>query len=484
MCHVRFDHAESGAPKNIVDYSEETLMSNCASVLAKIMDLLESLNDPECLNELMRQIYTLRRPNDTEFIYQGQIENALIHIAKVSRSSTFKRWALTFLRKNCERLYRYYDYVCDTTVIKENLFSISYDLYANDAYGDVKLNRLLEKTIYDLKMSSQDWLAKVQTDPKYISNQCIADSDEILQNVVERPNQWALYSQKFQEVLLPLTVPIKWIPQMPSILIILYIYDKLYSNRLYPFFEDLKRNKLYWSSSNVGLSQAMDKLLLFANDGRAANVEYKVDMVRTQLNHNKDAPDVNVRGTVDLDEISFMEIFGSKPDEEAMGRFIQEVCLIITAGPASQMPKIACIVLIILKCFLTETEYYIKFALEDFVKVIQQAITSRTSNIAEWIVYHPPQAGNHNPYYNNAMLNGICSFVVICSSPILQQCSTNELIDRFRNDVNKILSHYRFIRNCYLQQSQMEPTEYNDQYCERMLQFLAKAITLGYEGYE
>ncbi|KAJ2958766.1 hypothetical protein NQZ79_g5654 [Umbelopsis isabellina] len=451
MCHVRFGHTESGAPGNTVNYSEEMLM---------IEESFESQNDPERLNELLRQLYIMRKSNDIEFIYQGQIENALIHIFEISRSSTFKRWALAFLRENCERLYRYYDYVCDITVTKEKLFSISYDLYTNDACGDLKLYRLLEKTIYDLKMSPQSWLAKVQTDSKYITNQCIASSEEILQNVVERPNQWALYSQKFQE-----SVPIKWIPQMPSILVTLYIYDKFYPNRLYPFLEDLKRNKLYWSPSNIGLSQLTDKLLSFANDGRAANVEYEINMVRTQLNHRKDEPDLNVRGTVDLDESDFTEIFGSKPDEEAMRRFIQELCLLITAGPASQMPKIACIVLITLKCLLTETEYHKKVVIAT----------------SEWIVFHPPQADNHNPYYNNVMLDAICSFIVICSSPLLQQCSTNELKDRFRIDIKKILSHYRFIRNCYLQESRTELSDHNDQYCERILQFLAKAITLGYE---
>jgi hypothetical protein len=123
---------------------------------------------------------------------------------------------------------------------------------------------------------------------------------------------------------------------------------------------------------------------------------------------------------------------------------------------------------------------YFQFAPEDFVKLIHQAITTRISNMIQSFVFHPPRSEN-DCYSKNSIVNAICSFLVICSSPLIQQCTTDDVKNRFLNDLYQILSNYNFRRNAYLKSLRMSSRDDNSWYCERMLRFLATSITLGTE---
>jgi hypothetical protein len=87
MCHVRFNQSGSGALQYTVENSVETLRvpcvcllrlllnlhslishslmikSNCAIILSTIVDSFETLIDPECLSNLLRQLLLIQKDN-------------------------------------------------------------------------------------------------------------------------------------------------------------------------------------------------------------------------------------------------------------------------------------------------------------------------------------------------------------------------------------------------------------------------------------
>ncbi|KAI9285401.1 hypothetical protein BC943DRAFT_45715 [Umbelopsis sp. AD052] len=206
----------------------------------------------------------------------------------------------------------------------------------HDTSSDIKLLRLLEATLYELQVSVADWKAKAATDESYVIRKCINDCEEILNMVVATPSHFALHAQRFQEL-----IPYSWVVHMPSLIISICLYCKLYPERLYPFIGHLKKDGIIIEPPNVVFSKQMNALLSVPETSMIA-IECACLEIENAIVDQKN--DISIEAVVftAVDGLEKLHGFDDNVTEvQTMDAFSQELCLLVASVPPSQVAKMS-----------------------------------------------------------------------------------------------------------------------------------------------
>ncbi|KAH8550266.1 hypothetical protein BGW37DRAFT_498690 [Umbelopsis sp. PMI_123] len=417
--------------------------NNYAILSAQALDALTVCTYPELFDRLFEMLLSLEIEN--EYPCRNGVVNTLCEAAKIFDASIRKRWAISFIRKHCQFLFAPTISNPEEILLRQNLFSLCYDIYADSARSDVKLLRLLESTLHELHISVTDWQSKAATDKSYIIRKCINDCEEILNLVVDRPSHFALHAQRFQEL-----IPHNWIAHMPSILLMICLYSKFYPENMYPFLGYLKRNRIMIEPSDSVLSKQMIALLS-VSDTSMIMIECACLEVESAIIGKNNEVNINTNGFIMTNELEKLEFFEDDVTEvQHIDAFIQELCLIVATAPPSQMTKVAWVVIAAFdrvgsRCYSGQMGDVGRYS-----SSIVMAMMSKVSDLLKDLVFTLSCKYEIGDALLRPLIATVSAFSIALRSPPFEAHSNEDTFLRLEIDIEKVWKNHRIRRRAYL----------------------------------
>ncbi|KAI8581119.1 hypothetical protein K450DRAFT_234722 [Umbelopsis ramanniana AG] len=435
VCHVMYD-------PNGQAYSLEIIRDNCRILATQVIEAFKICANPEIFDRLVEKLLSLKVHN--EYACRSIFVNMLCEAARNSKSSAHRRWAISLIRRHCHLLVSP-NHRLEDIPIRNTLFSLCYDVYMHDTSSDIKLLRLLEATLYELHVSVADWKAKAATDKSYVIRKCINDCEEILNMVVDTPSHFALHAQRFQEL-----IPYNWVVHMPSLLISICLYCKLYPEKLYPFIDHLKKDGIIIEPPNAIFSKQMNTLLSVPETSMMA-IECACFEIESAIVHQKDDISIEADAFATVDGLEELYGFDDNVNEvQTMDAISQELCLLVASAPPSQVAKISWVTIAALNLLVSWSHSREMGDIGGYRSSIVLAMVSKITDLLKDLVFTLPCHYEMDDALLRPMIATVSAYTVALRSSAFQVHTHEDNFHQLKMDIEKVWRNHRNQRRAFL----------------------------------
>ncbi|CAO3661408.1 unnamed protein product [Umbelopsis ramanniana] len=436
VCHIKYN-------SNGHSLSLEEIRDNCTTLSAQFLEAFTVCSNPEIFDQLLSTILSLEI--DHEYPCRNTVVNMLIEATRKTESSVRKRWALSLIRKHCHFLFVPSNHRPEDIPIRKALFSLCYDEYMHGASSDIKLMRLLEAILYELHVSEADWKAKAAADNAFVIRKCINDCEDVLNSVVDKPSQFALHAQRFQEL-----IPYNWIVHMPSILILISLYGKLYPDKLHPFLDHLKKNGMPINPSNTVFSKQMNALLS-APESSIIAVECACLEIESAIVYHRSEISIDADALTAVDGLDLLHNFHDDViEQQSKDAFVQQVCLLISSAPPSQMAKVSWVTIAAFTILASWDHSHQTENTRGYSTSIAFAMVSKITDLLKDLVFTLPCCYEIDDAMLRPMIATVSAYAVALRSSVFQAHTHEDTFRLLKMDIEKVWRNHRTQRRAFL----------------------------------